>query len=258
MVTACGLAWVTHWLQSEVLRRCIQREFRRCFKNEIGDAKEECSGGAGDCTLDVRLTARAVLRAAQRDGGGHDIRIAPLGWHSSDRSANRDDRWSEYPFASSWRPDLQGEPIAPGSLARGTRACRRLAHPGARGVALRGRGQPLQRHEMVRAGLDPHRRDTGPVSLLPIRAVAPCHDPEWDHLSRLCRRSAAGRRRARLRRRSFQAPGTTILRTRRRTGSPAGTVNSAGAAYRSVYPTARNAPSPASSTIENAGVLLGD
>ncbi len=63
--------------------------------------------------------------------------------------------------------------------------------------------------------LDPYRRDPGTGSLLLIRAVAPCHDPEWDHLSRLCRRSAAGSRRARPGRRPRQASGTTILRARR-------------------------------------------
>src|SRR6266536_6698628 len=65
---------------------------------------------------------------------------------------------------------------------------------------------------MVRAGLHPRRRDTGLVRLLLIRAVAPCHDPEWDHLARLCRRRAAGSRRARPRRRARQASGATILR----------------------------------------------
>jgi hypothetical protein len=31
--------------------------------------------------------------------------------------------------------------------------------------SLRGRGQPVQCHEMARPGLDPHRRDPGPGSL---------------------------------------------------------------------------------------------
>src|SRR5262249_35833523 len=112
------------------------------------------------------------------------------------------------------RSDLYGEPTAPGSMTRRTRACWRLAHPGACGAALRGRVQSLQCHEMARAGLDSHRRDPGPGSLLPIRAVARCHCPDRAHLSRLCRRSAAGRRSAGPRRRPRQASGTMMLERR--------------------------------------------
>jgi hypothetical protein len=70
----------------------------------------------------------------------------------------------------------------------------------------------VQCHEMACPGLDPHRSDPGSGGLLPICAVARYHGPEWANLSRLCRRSAAGRRRARPRRRPGQASGTTILR----------------------------------------------
>src|SRR5262245_35967526 len=97
-----------------------------------------------------------------------------------------------------------------GSVARRTRACWRLAHHGARGAALRRRGKPVQCHEMARAGLDPDRRDPGPCSLLPIRAVARCHGPERAHLSRLCRRNTAGRRRARPRDWPHHASGTMM------------------------------------------------
>src|SRR6516165_10082121 len=53
---------------------------------------------------------------------------------------------------------------------------------------------------MARAGLDPYRRHPGPGSFLPVRAVARGQDSQWADLSRLCRRSAAGHRRARSRR----------------------------------------------------------
>src|SRR5215831_9870883 len=138
----------------------------------------------------------------------NDIRIAPLGRHPSDRSADRDDRWGEHTLPYNWQSDLHGEPIAPGSVARRTRACWRMAHHGTRGAALRGRGQPIQYDEMARAGLDSPRRDPGAGSFLLIRSVAQCHSPECAHLSRLCRRSSTSRRRARSRHRPRQASGT--------------------------------------------------
>src|SRR5262249_14405174 len=119
-----------------------------------------------------RLVANMVERLSNGNGGNHELRIALLGRHPSDRPSDRDDRWGEHTFPSNWRSDLYGEPIASGSMARRTRACWRLAHPGSCGAALRGRVQSLQCHEMARAGLDPHRRDAGPGSLFPIRAVA--------------------------------------------------------------------------------------
>jgi hypothetical protein len=63
---------------------------------------------------------------------------------------------------------------------------------------------------LVRGSI-PHRRHPGPGSFLPLRAVARCQDPQRAHLSRLCRRSAAGGRRARPRRRPGQASGMTIF-----------------------------------------------
>src|SRR5262245_57886521 len=91
-----------------------------------------------------RVTFGATVRCYGRAFFGrtevvNDIRIAPLGGHSSDHSADRDDRWGEHTLPYNWRSDLHGEPIAPGSVARRTRACWRLAHHGARGAALRGR-----------------------------------------------------------------------------------------------------------------------
>src|SRR5262249_61320551 len=82
------------------------------------------------------------------------------------------------------RSDLYGEPTAPGSMTRRTRACWRLAHPGACGAALRGRVQSLQCHEMARAGLDSPLRDPGSGVLVPIRAVARCPCPRPAHLFR--------------------------------------------------------------------------
>jgi hypothetical protein len=86
------------------------------------------------------------------------------------------------------------------------------AHAGVRLIlALVALRQSVQCHEMGRPRFDSDRRDPGPGSLLPVCAVARFPGPEQARLSRLCRRSAAGRRRARSRRRPRQAPGTTLL-----------------------------------------------
>ena len=67
---------------------------------------------------------------------------------------------------------------------------------------------------MVCAGLDPGRRNAGSSSVLPLGAQARCKGPERAHLSRLCRRSAAGPRCARPGRRSRQAIGIKTLKGR--------------------------------------------
>src|SRR5438132_2470944 len=72
-------------------------------------------------------------QAGLRDGCRHRVEsIEPAGIGNEPRPT----------FPYNWRSDLHGEPVAPGFVARRTRACWRLAHPGARGAPLCGRGQP--------------------------------------------------------------------------------------------------------------------
>src|SRR5215207_7442917 len=63
---------------------------------------------------------------------------------------------------------------------------------------------------LVRSSV-PRRRHPRSRGVFLVCAVAQCHSPERIDLARLCRRSAAGRRRARPRRRTRQAPCTKLL-----------------------------------------------
>jgi hypothetical protein len=81
--------------------------------------------------------------------------------------------------------------------ARRICTCRSLADTGPRGTSLRGRGQPLQYHQVVRPWLDPPRRDPCSGGLLPSRTCGGRHDAERVHLSRLRWRNITGCRCAR-------------------------------------------------------------